>query len=221
MDISIKVQRLKEVTLMRIHEIEKLDSYLFRNICLFSIVEQYAQDNGGYGRKNTDMMNNFLTSYSKDDLLTKFDAVTLYYHNQELLDDKGINLNYLHKYKNPIVKSSEIVDLAETETIINNCDKKYNHTYSNLIYKFRCKLSHELNSPSTIWEDDQLTNEPFYSFVSPIPDDGVPSWRWQLHFPYEFLKTTFINSIFTYLDDCIEKNKRPFEKLPNYLHWYE
>lgn len=44
MCINTKVELLKEALISDINEIEKIDNYNFREICLFALAEQYAND---------------------------------------------------------------------------------------------------------------------------------------------------------------------------------
>ena len=221
MDIPIKVERLKEKLNNNLNELEKIDNYLFRIICLFSIAEQYAQDSANYKGGNADIFKNFLLKYSNNDDVTKIDPVTLYYHYGNIT----LLTNYVLKFdaNNIPILASEPAIQQETEKIkvsVNNSYEK--HIYAALIYKYRCKLSHELNSPSILWDDEQTINEPFYVYVHQLScnSDNV-SGRWELRFPYTYLKNLFFDSINAYLDNCIRTEKRPFESMKDYISWYE
>lgn len=227
MDIATKVERLKEDIERHVKEIEKLDSVLFRNLCLFSIAEQYAQDCANYKGGNSKPFYTFLNKYSADALIEHYDPVTLFYENQSGFLNKGLDLSYLSKHANPVTLASSIASEPETIAIISEAkniipDKCDRHKYGSLIYKYRSKLSHELHSPSHIWEDEQSITEPFYSYVTNLSIDSEnQTGTWQLRLPYAYLKRIFVSTIHTYLDDCVKKNRKPFETHPLYLNWYE
>lgn len=222
MEISTKVKNLKNELNNRLNELEKIESYLFRTLCLFSIAEQYAQDSANYNGLNGDIFKNFLLNYSNNDDVTKIDPVTLYYHYKETPQLSSYVLKF--DADNIPILASEPTIQQETEKIeacLNN-NSYEQHTYAALIYRYRCKLSHELHSPSILWDDEQTINEPFYGYVHQLScDSDNVSGYWELRFPYTYLKNLFYDSINSYLDNCISTEKRPFESMKDYLSWYE
>lgn len=103
-----------------------------------------------------------------------------------------------------------------------NDSNRFNHQLSNLLYKYRCFLSHEYKTTTVKWEDDQDKEEPFYSYFSDWKaDEDNNRSHWQLNLPYKFIKNVVMSSIENHLDDCKIKQKRPFNFNQTYYSWYE
>ncbi len=236
MDVERKVNNLRRDVNIRISEIDSIDSVLFKKICLFALTEQFAQD-AKIANKNGENFTGFIDKFSGDKNLSNIDPITLSYRYKSELDKLGVFEKYSTKICNvcdsPVYFDEEKVS-EYSQKICNLILDKYKndeqkrkkinsiiekHKYSSLIYKYRCKLSHELYSPSVEWKDEQAFNKPFYSTVSSISDKIVI--RWELRFPYNFLKRIFTQSIYSYLDYCVSNKKLPFENGKEYLSWYE
>lgn len=235
-DVERKVNNLRSEVNMRIKEIDGINSVLFKKICLFALTEQFAQD-ANKGKNNSEKFSSFIEIFSGEVYLSNIDPITFSYQYKSELSELGVFDEYLTKicyicdspvyYDEGVVSNySEIIcnkildkhknNKSELEKVKKNIKR---HRYSSLIYKYRSKLSHELYSPSAEWSDEQTYCKPFYSTVSSISDEITV--RWELRFPYNFLKRIFIQSIHSYLDSCVSNKKIPFKNGKQYLSWYE
>ena len=145
--------------------------------------------------------NNFQNKY---DFLEAVDPITLFYRVEDIIAPK-VNLHNLVDGEIYFPKSKRISDKVleiETELITKNgkeyADKKLKeHRYVDLLYRMRCRLSHEFSAPHISFS--KVINEPSYincsrQYVSNgrLVNDAV----WQLRFPVGFVKDLCLNANF-------------------------
>ena len=214
-----RIKEIRDLIKCKLDELEKLDDIFMKEICLFSLIDMFAQ-NSKYGNNDTEQFTTFIEKYGNEALLQKIDPDTLYCENKQYFINNQIDIAKLfndateyswHDIQNNGI-SAQIINLARKDA--NLRDKVDKHKYSRLIYKWRSKLVHEFNSPSVVFKSMQNYEYPFYySMINKIH---------QLVFPYEFLKNLFLTSIRNYLNECDQNNNDPFYfSNIHYETWYE
>ena len=196
-------------------EIEKVGSSEIKLLTYFSIIEMLSQEYYNYPDKgNQKTFTNFVLKFQdKCDYLELIDPITLYYHVEEYIKDK-INLDNLidggvYYVNSDVIRNKATEICLELETIINTklCDTfERQHRYVDLLYRMRCRLSHEFSSSHTSYKQDET--EPYYVCCmrtyaknKTIVNDNV----WQLMFPIQFIKELCFNCFNNYLQYCIEE----------------
>lgn len=187
-----------------IDDIENMKFYEHKYLCLFSLIETFAQNYSSYPPKGTrKCFSDFILKFSdkeKYSYLDEVDPVTLNYD----LENKAYKPDELSDGNIYIPSSSSIVQMRN-KLNFNNIPSsiKNNHKYINLIYNVRSKTSHEGQSAGIIkWSNENEMDTPIYmDFTS----------YWRLLFPYTFLRNLFLNCINNYLDYQKEKGADPFD----------
>ena len=207
----------------KIESIKVIDDKRLQLLCLFALIESLAQEYSGYsrgmeGQKFTKFVSEF---QNKWDFLEQIDPVTLYYDVYEHLDD-DINLDFMidgSVYRPMEVIESEMADkiiaYLELKMIPNIDTYKRRHTYVNLLYKLRSKLSHELSTPGSniplrFGESEPL---PYYISVSRLYSmngEIVQDSIWELVVPVEFIEQLLKECLKNYLKFCEESERDPF-----------
>lgn len=219
--------------------IEEVQNVKFKQIKLlsyFSIVESIAQDMANYPKmKQQKAFTDFVLKYQKGyDFLSFTDPITLYYRFEEelkedvsldeYLDDGGIyhfNCEALNKL---IEKIRNTLLKTKSQDSINKI--MLQHRYVDLLYRLRCKVSHEF-SDNHISDFDVLLM-PYYINCSRIylKDNKIVNDEvWELRMPIRFIKELCLNCINNYLDECQKNKELPLENdtlnRKSQLSWYQ
>ncbi len=217
-----------------IKDCEKISSKELRLLCYFSLIECVAQDVANYPeRKNQKTFTEFVLKYQNAySFLEEIDPITLFYRTEQYIGqilsldnlvDGGVYSpnDQIIREKVKEIEIALITALGEekTKTYLNN------HRYVDLLYRLRCKLSHEFSSSHIAISKN--IKEPYYMCCSryylkdkKLVKDDV----WTFNITLEFVKTLCENCINNYLDECLNANSVP---LPNNtmnrfceLSWY-
>lgn len=223
---NLRIEEIKEFVENKFTIIDNIEDMSFKHLCLFSLIECFAQEYSNYNKNNTENFTNFINIFANNPLLEKHDPVTLYYMYNKKINNSEFNLDYLYDSitNYPELDWSGISVLPNTNKIIkicedNNLDIK-RHKYINLIYKWRSKFSHEMSAPSTIFNSMQEYNAPTYYELSQLLKESNNS-SVHLIFPYLFLRNLFKQAINQYIIYCETEEIDPFKNSKNYLSWYE
>lgn len=203
-------------------EIDKIAVKEIQLLAYFSVIEMMAQEFSNFPIKC--LQNSFtefvLKFQNKYDYLELTDPVTLYYRVKDVipqtvtlssLPDGGIYYPYTAVIRE---KASEIQSALENTKDVNYVKKKLkDHRYVDLLYRMRCRLSHEFSAPHTSL--NPKATEPYYircsrvylisSINSKITSDDV----WQLQFPVYFVKELCLNCFDNYMKYCLETHTSP------------
>ena len=239
--VSEKVCKVRENFKKNIESISRIENKNFQCICLFSLIDSFAQENANYPtRGDSDAFVSFVIKYQNIcEFIEKVEPVTLFYDIEECIGNDMTNQELHEKYPDifPIEKEIDIskeklYDETLVENIINTDladrlleiakrerDPKFRdkmakkHCFAYLLYKMRSKLVHELSSVGmpNKWEEK---TDPFYRYMGRIyPRDGdiVSDDVFELVIPVSFIKRLTVNCVNNYLDECITNGRDPFE----------
>lgn len=198
--------------------LEKIDDLQIKKLVVLSMIDSLAQEYYNYPKNSTKAFCDFIIRFTKSyKFLNEIDPVTLFYENKQFFTQKGYSLDYLDDGSNLHVpqviimpKTKEIINCARSNNL--NIDK---HSYANLIYKFRSKLSHEfkdIGSPFKMLEENKIINYISY---------GEINIEWKINIPYSFLKLLFNECLDGFIKERKLQNIDPFENSKEYLNWYE
>ena len=200
-------------------ELEKVQVKEIKLLSYFSIIDMMAQEYFNFPAKGLqDFFTQFVLKFQdKYNYLGLTDPVTLYYRVENVISSH-LTLNSLEDgeiyYPHTTVireKVNEINKILETTKGTEYANKKLNeHRYVDLLYRMRCRLSHEFSAHHM--SCNERTREPYYincarKFVdkSIIVEDTV----WQLLFPISFVKDLCLNCFDNYLNYCLTERVPP------------
>lgn len=221
--INARIDEIHEYVKRNFDKINLIHDNKYKTICLFSLTECFVQEYCKYEKRNSENFANFISSFVsiKDRcLLANIDPITLFYRNKHELLAKNISLSYLQDDYH--YNWEQMSTFSESKMILSACDNKQKekHTYLNLIYKYRSKLSHENAAPAFMFDSMYYEEKPFYYHISDL-FDTTDNGKWNLVFPYIFLKNIFSNAITNFLEQRRNLDLDPFEYKKVYYHWYE
>ena len=205
-----------------------------RLLCYFSLIECVAQDIANYPERENqkafvDFVLKYQTVYS---FLEDPDPITLFYRVEQHIGQQCSLNNFIdgsvYSPNDQIIREkAKEIEISLKSVLGEEKTKKYikNHRYIDLLYRLRCKLSHEFSSSHIAISKN--IKEPYYMCCSryylkdeKIVEDDV----WTFNIPVEFVKTLCENCINNYLDECLQNKRLP---LPNNtmnrfceLSWY-
>ena len=205
------------------HQLDDIEPVIIKELCYFSIMESIAQDIQNYPTKRLqDVFTEFILKYqNRYDFLELLEPVTLFYRKEEELS-KYINLDCITDGGIYFPEDNVIRHMAnEIESVVNEklnykgekANKLLkNHRYVDLLYRLRCRLSHEFCESGTT--ESQFHDIPYYmnSYRMYVKDERIVSDNvWTMQVPVIFLKNLCINCIDNYLDDCVENVLLPIK----------
>lgn len=199
----------KEIAEWREHIYElvaQMDATGSRKIQLlfyFSLLEMMAQDEADYpDRHQQDTFTEFVLRYqTKYPYLAEVEPVTLFYHVEDIVSDvvdlSDFEEGQVYEPTDTMSrkKSAEIMDALKKKKDVNFADKKAKqHRYVDLLYRMRCRLSHEF-SGSHISSIDHMDEPYSISFNRSYEKDGklVRDDVWKLMIPVSFVKEISLN----------------------------
>lgn len=197
-----RYQEVREYVNERINDIDNMKFYEHKVICLCSLVDTFVQNYGAYKNANRESFRDFILKYcdkSRYSYLTETDPITLSYD----MDNKPSLFKELSSSCIYTPKSAEIKLILKKMNLSGKEKLKKDHSYIDLIWKNRSKVTHEGQSAGLVHVDTE--NE----YNTPIYFDYTSYWA--LIFPYEFLKELFLNCINNYLEKCKNDNLDPFK----------
>lgn len=216
-------------------DVEKVKFKQIKLLSYFSIIDSIAQDIVNYSsNKQQQIFTDFVLKYQEGyDYLELVDPITLFYHYEEELKEK-ISLDDLvdgsiYDFNDVIIRQlfSRIYGVLVCKIGVKQADiniKK--HRYVDLLYRLRCKVSHEFSDDHTIKSD--ILCKPYYINCNrTYLDDGkiIEDSVWQLIFPIQFIKELCQNCINNYLDYCLKNKILPLQNdglnRISRLSWYE
>lgn len=190
--IKEQVDEIRTLAHKELDEAKSIDNRVFKNICLFSVLDCFAQEYANYPTDGVaKVFCDFVLRFQdKFDYLEQIEPVTLFY-------DYEPNIKRIVKYPelaeidpeyaNPELEislgdfglsdgqnTSEIMKLDQTKVLIGIIERdqdakrseiyKKKHTLIQLIYKMRSKAVHELShlGGENKWEFEDSFAEPFY-----------------------------------------------------------
>ena len=185
----------------------------------FSIIEMMAQEHYDFPTKSLQgTFTKFVLEFqNKYDFLELTDPVTLYYRVEDIIS-AAINLDDLEDGGVYYPKSGIIREKADTlkAAITEAKGEEYaskkmaEHRYVDLLYRMRCRLSHEFSAPHMSL--NQNAHEPYYINCSRqyVTKTGIVSDEvWQLLFPTSFIKELCLNCFDNYLEYCLSNHIPP------------
>lgn len=194
-------------------DIEKMNFYENKVVCLYSIVDSFAQEYFKYKElNNSQRFCQFILKYAnkeKYNYLELIDPVTLIY------DVSGAKVQFEELSESSIYTptSLSISELRNRIEVIGAEEKfRTKHKYIELLYKNRSKIIHEGNSTGLI------RVEPENNYDFPIYFECTNYCR--LVFPYKFLKDLFFDCINNYLINQQQLGLDPFENNINRKSFY-
>lgn len=190
-------------------EIEKMRYYPLREICLFSLLDQFIQNK--YPEKTTCkncenfclFLDEYLGKEKEFQWLKAYDPIIFRYDNQ-ITQIFEIDTSDFEIYPYPTV------DLYIKSYKLDIIVAKYR--FDNLLYKWRNKLVHECRQITTASDSMQEISKPIYFKCGE---------KIKLFFPYYTIKNLVIKAILNYLEDCKIKELDPFYNYTEYDSWYE
>ena len=202
-----------------ITELEKIKSNEIKLLTYFSIIDMMAQEYFNYpDRKNQKTFTDFVLVFqNKYDFLELVDPITLYYHVEDIVKN-NVNLEELEDgsfyYPKTNIIRDKVADIrAILEPIkgVEFCDSiESKHRYVDLLYRIRCRLSHEFSSRHTF--PNERETQPYYincyrQYVTKgkIISDEV----WQLIYPVKFVQDLCLNCFENYLQYCLDNHVPP------------
>lgn len=199
-----RYKEVQEYVNERIKDIDNMKFYEHKVVCIFSLIDAFAQNHYSYDEKhNQKHFCDFILAFcdkKKYSYLDKIDPVTLTYDK----NNKPFLFSELESGCIYTPESEEISALLKNMNINQIDPKKVDrHIYINLLYKHRSKVTHEGQSLGLLPVDTENEyNVPIYFECGAY---------WKLIFPYKFLKELFLDCINNYLKDQKSKGLDPFE----------
>jgi len=224
MDVTTQVKKTHDWISKQLEIIQHVDNELFRQLLLVTMIDSFAQHHSKYDRNNVQThFAEFLYKYGEQrwPFLNQVCCVTLFNQYSEQLLAANLVLRIVESTlptaDNPVLKSEAeklVLFLAEQGVSEQKIQK---HTYANLIYAMRNKLSHELTNPGCPNYYDQFEKQiPFVAHEHEIYfNEGEnkkkirPKCR-HLHIPEQFLVDLLLEVKNNYLHDCLNNNVAPF-----------
>lgn len=231
----------------QLEDLACLKSHIFREICLFSIIECLAQDYYNYPRNRPqDVFIDYLLKFNdKHAFLKDVDPVTLYYRVEGYFtaEDKEkfeTRLDDILRFDRRDINS--VINHHLVEEVFSYIGKKITesqthelqkqHRFVNLMYKLRCKLSHENQSPGGTGQHQTsyVGRLPYYdrttlAFIDKADEAPAQRTYWQLVMPVDFLVDALNSCLKNHLEDCNKRGVRPFEnnaaRVDMFLSWYD
>lgn len=209
-----RIEEIERLVQYKLNVIDNIEDYTFKFLCIFSLLENFAQEWAGYPiDRPSEVFEDFIHKYQKTyTFLKEIDPITLFYDFKDKLSG-DFSLDYLES--GCIYTPSDLIATGESDKI-----KKYllsldespkmirrieQHKYIKLLYKMRSKISHE--QCDYMWAIvSSKWNEKLPSFISV----GRYNVRWELGFPYEFIKQLTEECINNFLIDRKEGKLDPF-----------
>ncbi len=218
-----------------IEKVEEIESPQIQLLCYFSLMECLAQDVANYPNKGqhkafTDFVLKYQNKYC---YLDEIDPVTLFYHTEknvgEVFDLSDFQDGAIYYPTDSFIqKQVKILVTKLTETIGEEAAIKLaqKHRYVDLLYRMRCRLSHEFSQSYIGHMKHQ--ESPYYISCSrtyikdkKVIEDDV----WHFCIPVEFVKSICVNCIDNYLNECIVNNVLPVDNnsMDRFceLSWYQ
>lgn len=199
-------------------ELDKIELKEIKLLTYFSIIEMMAQEYYNFPSKNQDTFTNFVCKFqNKYDYLELTDPITLYYHVEGIVSPSIILNNLengsIYHPKEAVIRDNliKLQSVLTTEKGPDYADKKLKeHRYVDLLYRMRCRLSHEFLAPHiSVGEREK---EPYYincyrlfKKKTEIVEDEI----WQLLFPIGFVKNLCVNCFENYLSNCLDMRIPP------------
>lgn len=209
-----RIEEIEKLVQDKFNIIENIQDYTFKFLCTFSLLESFAQEWAGYPvDKPSEVYEDFVWKYQKTYLFLKeIDPITLFYDFEDKLDG-NFSLDYLSS--GCLYTPSDLIATGESNKIIkylyslDDSSKMLKrieqHKYIKLLYKMRSKVSHE--QCGYMWAKvSSKWNEKLPSFISV----GSHNVRWELGFPYNFVKQLTEECIKGFLEERKEGNIDPF-----------
>ena len=199
-------------------ELDKVDMKEIKLLTYFSIIEMMAQEYYDFPTRNMqDTFTEFVLEFQdRYDYLELTDPATLYYHTEDIvspkvtLDDLIDGEEYYPKGTVIRNKVEEIKTVLELELDKKDLDKKMKqHRYVDLLYRMRCRLSHEFSAPALFFTNRE---EPYYIKCArkyPTKEGLKTDDVWHLSYPLAFIKELCINCFDNYLDYCSREHRPP------------
>ncbi len=199
-------------------ELDKIELKEIKLLTYFSIIEMMAQEYYNFPSKNQDTFTRFVCEFqNKYDYLELTDPITLYYRVESIVLP-AITLNNLedgsvYHPKAAVIREKfvELQSALTTEKGTDYADKKLKeHRYVDLLYRMRCRLSHEFLAPHISVSESET--EPYYinwHRVFMKETVMVEDEIWQLSFPICFVKDLCINCFENYLSHCLNMRTPP------------
>lgn len=233
--ILARIEEVRNYAGIEINTAKEIPNENLRMVCLFSILDAFAQAHAGYPTNNiTETFTKFVLRFHENEnwaFLDQTDPITFIYDVcrdypdlKDLLDDNFtggggsiLRLPYLVKSE----KTEEIFARLKKNGMIEDKLNSYRtkHRYVNLLYKLRSKLTHELSHPGSSFDARLGEKEPTPFFVSNsvydnFNDPNVPpkDEYWMLNVPIGFIEQLVESCVNNYLDYCAEEHIDPFEK---------
>lgn len=197
------------------NEIEKIESKEIKLLTYFSILEMMAQEYENF--PSNGLQGSFakfvLEFQDKYDFLEATDPVTLFYRVEGIVAST-VNLNNLTNgeiyYPNSKIISDKVCkiknELIKQKGNEYTAKKLKQHRYVELLYRMRCRLSHEFSAPHISFSN--VIEGPSYINCSrQYVSNGrlVSNNVWQLRFPVKFVKDLCMNCFENYLDYCLRE----------------
>lgn len=233
-----RVNETEEFLNEKLRSIEKIDDKYFKLLCLFSLLDMLSQEYSNYtlNHEQEKFTKYILQFQDKWDFLSEVDPVTLYYDVREHLDET-INLDYLVECN--IYEPSQLVNNGRVEEIVKALKSKevprintilFRHRYVNLLFRLRCKVSHELASPGSILDINNPYIKQLPHFISitryyKVFKESISDEVWELMIPVEFIEQLVTNCMSNYFKYCVQSHKYPFEnnrfERRYHVTWYD
>lgn len=216
--------------LKQIDEIEALRDQILQELCLFSLIESLAQEHAAYPpRDQQRVFTGFVLKFDDEHkLLNKTDPVTLFYHVENQIDPEdlhdletdlsrsiGLGKDNLWRVINSPI-ADRILGCINVKFGQSYADKlKRQHRYVDLLYRLRCKLSHE-NQPlggTNQYSPFIEATEPYYIEKRLLNKDRNGIYRikyWAPIIPLAFIKDVLISCLDKYLEYCRESHIHPY-----------
>lgn len=217
--IKKEVEDLRKYVYKIVENVENVQNKEVKLLCYFSLLESFAQDVANYPDVGMQkIFTRFVIRYQNICSYIEFvDTVTLFYHVENELNgdvdlsefvDGGVyhptDQFVRNKASSLLIKIEEVLDKRKKEKLA------WQHRYVDLLYRMRCRLSHEFSSNHIATAS--MHKEPYYMSVNRMYlKDGkeVNDNIWELNIPVEFIKTICLNCIENYLNDCLRNNTWP------------
>lgn len=201
------------------NELDKIDSVQIKILTYFSVLEMMEQEFLDFPqREQQNSFTEFVLKFqNKYDFLTLTDPITLYYRVEDIisskvsLDDLGNASHYSPKDDAIRLKTEEIKKaLTEIKGEDFTQSKMKQHRYVDLLYRMRCRLSHEFSTSHITY--NRTAEEPYYTncyrdFIH--EEKRIEDEVWQLMFPPQFIKDLCLNCFENYLAYCTENHTPP------------
>ena len=228
-DVNAHKKRLKNL----LDEISTIKSYELKMVCLFSIIDSYAQEYSKYnGIGNKETFCNFVLNHqTKWPFLNKINPVTLFYDVESRLKNHSYINCFLTEtiYDVDYAVEQQISEKILDELKVNNVSEKEinkfknKHLFGNLLYQVRNKISHEMSNKSYMpLSDSPIHSIPYYIKVSNYTSNYH---RVEFIIPVSFMFDLVEECCNTYLNNCYKNKELPFANNTNSrkskLCWYD